>query len=203
MNQPIYITRTETANVASLIAAFERLGHSCVVSADPFTLETAQRVVLPGVGTFAAAREALRESEADRALSARLSAKRATLAICLGFQLLFESSDESPGVTGLGHVPGHFERFPATERVPHLGWNRVWGSSFESADGSVYFANSYRLVTPPAGWDAAYCDYGGRFVAAVQRGPVLGCQFHPELSGRVGREWLRGWLSMAMEENTC
>src|SRR5690606_8116047 len=114
-----------TANLASVLAAFRRLGADPVVVDEPEAVARADRLVLPGVGTFAAARAALDARALVEPLRERLGAGRPTLAICLGFQLLFEASEESPGAEGLGLLPGVVRRFPAGARTPQLGWNRV------------------------------------------------------------------------------
>jgi imidazole glycerol phosphate synthase glutamine amidotransferase subunit len=113
----------------------------------------------------------------------------------VGLQVLCDASEESPGVPGLGLVPGTVRRFPSTVRVPQFGWNRVEappGGFLES--GYAYYANSYRLDAAPAGWTAATSDHGGPFVGALRRGDVLACQFHPELSGAWGLAMLGRWL---------
>jgi imidazole glycerol-phosphate synthase subunit HisH len=164
--------------------------------------------VLPGVGTLAAAMAQLEADGLVEPLRARLLAGRPTLAVCLGLQLLCEESEESPGRRGLGIVPARVTKLGAEVRVPQLGWNRIvpQPSCRLLEEGYVYFANSYRLEEAPAGWSAAMSDYGGPFVAAMERGAVLACQFHPELSGRFGLELLRRWLDDACEERgaaTC
>ena len=102
---------------------------------------------------------------------------------------------------GLGAIPGRVTRFTGEPRVPQLGWNRIsaGGDCRLLTDGHAYFANSFRLQEPPRGWSAAVADHGGPFVAAVERGPVLACQFHPELSGPFGLELISRWLSMGMD----
>jgi len=128
---------------------------------------------------------------------------RPTLAICLGLQLFGEASDESPGVRGLGCVPGRTTGFGATVISPQMGWNRVTPApnSRLLEDGHAYFANSYRFEAVPPGWTGATARYGGTMVAALERGPVLGCQFHPELSGAYGERLLARWL--AQEVSQC
>jgi imidazole glycerol phosphate synthase glutamine amidotransferase subunit len=114
-------------------------------------------------------------------------------------QLLADTSDESPGQDGLGVVTDTVTRFAAHLRVPQLGWNQVWpddGSRFITP-GWAYFANSYKLETPPAGWRSARADHGGNFVAAAESGDVLACQFHPELSGDWGARVVERWLTGA------
>lgn len=194
----VLLVRTGTANTASVLAAFRRLGSEPRISSDPEELRTAPRVVLPGVGTFAAAREALgplAESVQDRIL-----AGRPTLTICLGLQLLAEGSEESPQSHGLAILPGIARRFGDSVRVPQLGWNQVRADSGCSLleDGAAYYANSYRLDSQvPSGWSMAHTHHGEDFLAACERGPVLACQFHPELSGPWGMRLLQRWLDAA------
>jgi imidazole glycerol phosphate synthase glutamine amidotransferase subunit len=136
----------------------------------------------------------------------RIEAGRSTLCICLGQQLLARSSDESPGsVPGLSIFDRHVQRLPATVRVPHFGWNLI--EPPEGArlltKGYAYFANSFCIAEPPAGWLAATTHHGIRFVAAMERGNVLTCQFHPELSGKWGLALLKRWLGTADCEDDC
>ena len=196
----VHVVRTSTANLAAVRAAFSRLGARTVVTDDADVIEASPRVVLPGVGAFAAALGAIRGGGVDEALRTRVQEGRPTLAICLGLQLLTEGSEEAPEARGLGILPGTCRRFDsAVTRVPHMGWNRVssTGSPPTLHSGHAYFAHSYRLEDPPPGWHVAWSDYGGAFVAAVERGPVLACQFHPELSGAYGASLLAGWLEAA------
>ncbi len=194
---PIRVVRTSTANLAAVRAAFHRLGHAVDVTDDPELIAESPRVVLPGVGAFSAALDAVRSGGLDEAVKDRVRSERATLAVCLGLQLLAEGSEEAPGAVGLSILKGSARRFdPSLGRVPHMGWNKVEapGGPGILRSGYGYFAHSYRLEEPPEGWTVAWSDYGGRFVAAVERGPVLACQFHPELSGQYGAALLSGWL---------
>ena len=188
------VVRTGMANLASVLAGLGRLGVEATVSADAALITGAERVVLPGVGAFGAAMERL--GPLADVLAERVRAGRPTLAVCLGLQLLCASSDESPGVRGLGVVDGHVARFSSVVKVPQLGWNRVEAGPGCRLldDGYAYYANSFRLPAAPPGWAAATTDHGGPFVAALERGPVLACQFHPELSGPWGLALLRRWL---------
>jgi glutamine amidotransferase len=192
----VTVVPTGTANIASVLAAFRRLGAEPVVSREVSMVEESDRVVVPGVGSFGAAMAEIDRLDLRRTLRQRLDMGRATLAICVGMQLLSTRSEESGGVTGLGYVDRPVTRFPDTVRVPQLGWNQVVaapGCRFLS-DGWAYFANSYRIEEVPDGWSAAGADHGGRFVAALERGDVLACQFHPELSGPWGSRILADWL---------
>jgi len=191
----VLIVPTGTANLASVIGGFDRLGVATRVSSEPSEIAGAGHVVLPGVGSFASGMRALRETGVDGALAERFTRGRATLAICLGLQLLLEGSDENPDVRGLGLVPGRARRLPSTQRVPQMGWNHVQADSECRwlRSGEVYFANSFALDTPPPGFATASFEYGGRFVAAFERYRWLACQFHPELSGELGQSLLEGW----------
>lgn len=201
----VQVIRTGVANIASVVAAFHRLGAEAELTVDPEAVRRADFVMLPGVGAFAAGMAALggRDGALAHALISRFSSDRPTMAICLGLQLLAASSDESPGVQGLSiFETSHVGRFPAVDaqgssiKVPQLGWNEVVpdADSRLITRGYAYFANSFRLEKAPAGWTAAHADYGGSFVAALTRGPHLVCQFHPELSGSWGQGLISRWL---------
>ena len=186
---------TGTANLASVLAAFARLGAPARIATDPAMVERAERVVLPGVGTFGAAVAGLREAGLDQAIAARVGAGGATLAMCVGLQVLFEESEESIGEKGLSSIEGRVGRFPAAVRVPQFGWNRVEpepGCRY-LAPGHAYFANSYRVLAAP-GCRVATALHGERFVAALERDRVVACQFHPELSGAYGHQLIARWL---------
>ena len=201
----VYIVRTGTANVASVIAALRRLGASPRFVESASDMEDAGRLVLPGVGTLAAAMRSLAEQGLVEALTERFEAGRPTLAVCLGMQMLCEGSEESPDSVGLCVVPGRTVRFPSDVRVPQLGWNRIEVKAEAEVKalkgGYAYFANSYRLVEVPEGWGYATADYAGEFVAALERGSVVACQFHPELSGEFGLSIIKRWLESGGE--TC
>ena len=200
----VLIVPTGTANVASVRAAFERLGVRAELCAERAAIERAQRVVLPGVGTFAAAAERIDALGLREVLLERIRAGRATLGICLGMQLFCEGSDESPGVAGLGLVRERIGAFAGDLCVPQVGWNRVepTGSGLLQP-GYAYFVNSYRLARLPQGWSGALTDYGGTFVSALERGAVLACKFHPEISGAYGQSLLERWLARSEEVVPC
>lgn len=201
MTTDLAIVPTGTANLASVVAAFRRIGVESEVATRPELIEGARRVVLPGVGSFGAAIAELDRSGLRLVLKERVDAGRATLAVCVGMQILSTKSEESEGAVGLGSVAEVVTRFPDSVLVPQLGWNEVVaapGSRFIT-DGWAYFANSYRLVTAPNGWAAATTQHGGPFVAAMERGDVLTCQFHPELSGAWGSGLLRRWFETTGE----
>jgi glutamine amidotransferase len=187
-------------NVASVRRAFRRLGADAELTGDPERVASARRLVLPGVGAFAPARERLASSGLEGAIHAALEGGARLIGLCLGFQLLFEESAEFGRTKGLGLLAGRVAPFGDGVRAPHIGWNGLKtapGARLFSGvpDGSsVYFVHSFR----PEGVDdadvAARCDYGGGFPAAIEKGGVWGCQFHPEKSSDVGRRILTNFL---------
>ncbi len=198
MNAPeIVIIQTGTANLASICAGLSRAGGVPRLAETSRDAEAAELLVLPGVGAFGPAMARLERDGMAEVLRARVALGRPLLAVCVGLQLLCRGSEESPGVPGLCIIDSVVCRFAGNVRVPHLGWNRVRpDNGFDAAGpGFASFANSYCLRDAPPGWGVAWSDHGGAFVAAVRRGRVLGCQFHPELSGAWGTALLRGWIS--------
>jgi imidazole glycerol phosphate synthase glutamine amidotransferase subunit len=216
----VVLLRTGIATLASVSAAFERLGARVIITTSPEVARAASHLVLPGVGAFGAGMAALGEHAIDEVLRERAAADRPLAAVCLGLQLLCDASEESPGVSGLGIVPGVVRRFVAPAgmrsgsgsaafagsrlRIPQLGWNRVTVAPGRPgdppprflADGYAYYANSFRLAEAPPGWQVALTDYGGPFVGAMEKGALLACQFHPELSGPWGQALLGRWLEV-------
>ncbi len=190
-------------NVRSLRNAVNRLGYDITEVRTPDDILGAERLLFPGVGAFGAAMGRLQALGFVEPLRDYLLADRPFLGICIGLQCLFEGSDESPGVSGLGIIPGRIERFPASDlSVPHMGWNglRVRRESSLLAGlerDRFYFVHSYcaRADAGNAGWLLAETDYGAPFVSAVQRGQVIALQFHPEKSGVAGLELLQRFLT--------
>ncbi len=193
----VTIIDSGVANFASVGNAFRTLGVDAERAYTPGDLEEASHLVLPGVGSFEAGMVRIRELGLEETIKSLALSGKPLLAICLGMQLLTEASDESPGIAGLGIIQGRCRRFPGTVRVPQLGWNEVEASPVRDTlrTGMAAFANSYALFTVPKGWNAAISVYGSRFVAALERGRILACQFHPELSGDFGLGLIRDWLS--------
>jgi imidazole glycerol-phosphate synthase subunit HisH len=197
----VHVVATGVANTASVCAAFARLECETVMITHADEILRAEYLVLPGVGAFTAGMAKLRERDWAEPLRRRVADARPTLAICLGMQLLGSGSEESGSVEsgddqGLGVVSPRADRFSTAVRVPHMGWNRVEADPDCAVveSGFAYFAHSYRWTTPPPGWLAAYADHGAAFVAAAERGAVVACQFHPELSGEFGSRLLRRFL---------
>lgn len=194
---PLGVVDTRVANLASLTAAFARLGEEPTVVERPEAIDACDRLVLPGVGSFGAAAERLRSLGVTDALRERIARGEPTLCVCLGMQLLFESSEESPGARGLGAAPGAIVRLEDAPRRTHFGWSLV--TPDDETDpiltaGHAYFAHSYCAPDAPPGWSVARAAFGRPFVAAMRRGDVLACQFHPELSGAWGLAVLARWL---------
>ena len=198
MADDVFIIETGVANIASMIVAFERLGAQPRLTDDAAHVADGDFVVLPGVGAFGAGIERLEQLGMRDVLVERVEAGKPLLAVCLGLQLLCQTSEESPGVSGPGIIPAQVTRFAEDVRTPQFGWNEVAaqpGCRYLRS-GYAYFANSYRLEDIPDGWHGATSDHGGPFVAAVERGRTLACQFHPELSGSWGAELLARWLGV-------
>ena len=191
------VIETGSANLASVLAAFRRAGVEVSTTRDPDVVRSADRVVLPGVGAFGSVMARLAELGVADAVRERVEAGAPFLAICLGMQVLARGSEESPGVPGLGLMEGTVRRFPEMSTVPQLGWNRVSTEAGAALvrDGYAFFANSFYVEAVPEGWSPAWATHDVRFVAAVERGPQLACQFHPELSGAWGASLLERWYT--------
>ncbi|HET6384316.1 MAG TPA: imidazole glycerol phosphate synthase subunit HisH [Armatimonadota bacterium] len=188
-------------NLRSVAKAFEHEDFEAMVTSDPAVIRDAAGVVLPGDGNFGAVMQNLRETGlVDAALTA-VKAGRPFLGICVGYQMMLDSSEESPGVSGLGLIPGVARRFPrrAGLKVPHMGWNSLESLADvrlleEVHEGDmVYFVHSYypSPVDPAGG--AAWTDYGCVFPAVYCQQNLMATQFHPEKSGKVGRGIIRAF----------
>lgn len=199
----VHIVSTGTANIASVMASLRRLHAQPQLEPTPAQVLDADYVVLPGVGAFGAAVEMLKKQQLFAPLRERILAGKPTFAICLGLQLFCEASEESDGFEGLGIVPGVVKRFTGELRIPQFGWSGVKAAekSHHFRDGYAYYANSYCLRDIPEGWDVAVSEYGGEYVAAMAKGDVVACQFHPELSGKWGQSLMSRWLSGQMTDN--
>ncbi len=194
--QEVIIVKTGCANLASIIAALTRVGATPIASEDPRQIAQAKYLVLPGVGTFGAAMTFWQNKSLCDPIREYVQQDKPLLAICLGLQLLCESSEETPGVEGLAVVQKPIARFASHMRVPQMGWNYVCAQKDHRflESGYYYFANSYYLEAPPTGSVPAMTYYGNDFVSAFESGNSLACQFHPELSGKLGLKVLENWL---------
>lgn len=190
-------------NLFSLCSSLQRIGAEAVVTSDPETIRKADKVILPGVGAFADAAKKLRDSGMDVLLRELAAAGKEIMGICLGMQLLFEKSYEYGEHQGLGLLKGAVVpmagKLPQELKVPHMGWNALQtrkGSLLEAVDGQyVYFVHSYYAEGCEDSLSAV-ADYGIPITAAVERGNVYGCQFHPEKSGNVGLSILRAFCEV-------
>ena len=190
-------------NLRSVELALARLGVHTRVTADPDMLALADGLILPGVGAFSDAMAALGRSGTIPAVLEAVGAGRPLLGICLGMQLLLDGSEEGPGVPGLGLIPGEVRRLPGCGlKIPHMGWNSLTPAKpsplFKGLpeEPYVYFVHSYACKAADPADVLAVTDYGVPFHAAVQRGRILGFQFHPEKSGDVGQKLLANFVEM-------
>lgn len=190
-------------NLFSLKASLAAIGQEAHISADPQEIAAADRLILPGVGAFADAIAKLRACGLDRVLCGEAARGKPILGICLGMQLLFTHSFEFGRHEGLGLIPGSVrpiaDMIPPELKIPHIGWNRLdCGTPRHplfrdlSPEDCVYFVHSF-AATDCANDVIASSEYGAALTAAVARGNVMGCQFHPEKSGSVGLSILRAF----------
>lgn len=191
-------------NLRSAEKALQHLGAEARLVDEPGAGSGASGVVLPGVGAFGACARALCASGLDSVAHRAIAEGVPFLGVCVGFQLLFEGSDEDPQAAGLGVIPGRVQRLGAGEKLPQMQWNRTDrvpgapSSMFETFAVApwFYYVHSYAPVPSPEAREAvvATCDYAGEVVAAVEIGSCWGTQFHPEKSGRAGLQVLRSFL---------
>ena len=193
-------------NLFSLQSSFAAVSAEAAVTSDAFEIAAAERVVLPGVGAFGDAADKLRESGLGRAVLDAAAAGKPLLGVCLGMQLLFDRSCEYGEHAGLGLIPGEVrpiaEVIPEDYKIPHIGWNSLDFCGVDSPlfryireKDHVYFVHSY-YAAGCAAHTIATAEYGAPLTAAVQRGRVYGCQFHPEKSGKVGLNILRAFCEV-------
>lgn len=193
-------------NLHSVSKAVERLGYEAIVTGDAETILSSDGVLLPGVGAFGDAMSHLRETKLDAVVTQAAENGLPLLGICLGMQLLFDSSEEHGRHEGLGLLPGRVERFAGDSglKVPHMGWNRLEFLQQNHpilkglTEGHVYFVHSYHVLTGRPGDLLAVTDYGHPVTAIVGHNNVYGMQFHPEKSGELGMALLRNFLELAV-----
>lgn len=193
----------DAGNTFNVLKAFKHLGVEAVLTADPEIILGADGVVLPGVGAFKAAMDTLRDRQLIEVIQAVADRQIPLLGICLGMQMLFQSSDEYGPTEGLGLIPGHVRHFPDDLglQVPHMGWNKnslhQEGSIFAEAikDQYTYFVHSY-YADCPKDYITTTADYGIDVPGIVERGSVYGMQFHPEKSAKVGLSLLQCFVDL-------
>lgn len=198
----------DAGNIRSVEKALSYLGEKTVVSRNPETLKNADKVILPGVGSFGQAMENLHRYELVPVIQDMIKEGKPFLGICLGLQLLFESSEESPGVEGLGILKGKILKIPSSPglKIPHMGWNSLQlqnnGRLFRNIpqDTYVYFVHSYYLQAQEPEIVKAVTGYGTEIHASVEKDNVFACQFHPEKSGKYGLEILKNFAELDREE---
>ncbi|MBN1541091.1 imidazole glycerol phosphate synthase subunit HisH [candidate division KSB1 bacterium] len=195
----IAIVDYSAGNIFSVQKAVEKIGASARVTSDPKWIDRAEKIIFPGVGSFGQAMRILQERKLVQPLKAAIHEGKSFLGICLGLQLLFETSEESPDVPGLAVLPGRVRRFDHDLKIPHLGWNQVrqekhsvlWHSIPDNS--YFYFAHSFYVDSQEPEIVCGTCDYGHSFAAALQRENLFGVQFHPEKSQQAGLDLLRNF----------
>ncbi len=195
----------DAGNIRSVEKAVVALGGEVRITRREDEILSADHIILPGVGSFGGAMEKLHEYGLVDVIKEAVQKEIPFLGICLGLQLLFESSEESEGVKGLGILPGRIVRLPeeAGLKIPHVGWNSLQfpnpGRLFAgiSEEAYVYFVHSFYLQAEDPGIVTAVTEYGTRIHASVEKGNVFACQFHPEKSSEVGLHILRNFLGIA------
>ena len=194
----------DAGNIKSVEKAILALGEDIVVTRERDEIVSASHVILPGVGAFGDAMGKIRQYHLEEIIREVTDRGTPFLGICLGLQLLFESSEESEGVKGLGILPGRIVRLPEETglKIPHIGWNSLRypnkGRLFEgiSEESYVYFVHSYYLKAEEPGIVTATTEYAAHIHASVEKGNVFACQFHPEKSSEVGMRILRNFMQV-------
>jgi imidazole glycerol-phosphate synthase subunit HisH len=200
----IYIIDYGSGNLRSVQKAFEHVEVAAEVGGDRRRIDRARGLVLPGVGAFGAAMRELQRRGLVEPIRERVMSGTPFLGVCLGMQLLFEESEEDPGVPGLGLLPGSVRRLPETVKVPHIGWNQIEimqdSDYFEGIPdhAAFYFVHSYVVVPLQPADVLTITEYGGRdFVSGVRRDNLAAFQFHPEKSSRMGLRIYRNFADLA------
>lgn len=204
----IAIIDYDAGNLKSVEKAFIRLGADPIITRDRDTILKADYVILPGVGSFGDAMKNLRKFGLDKVIHEVVECGTPFLGICLGLQLLFESSEESPGVEGLGILKGKIMRIPEAEglKIPHMGWNSLNypnpGRLYQGIpeNNYVYFVHSYYLKAENPGIVVATTDYSTEIHASVEQDNVFACQFHPEKSSEWGLKILDNFIHINKKE---
>lgn len=203
----IAIIDYDAGNIKSVEKAIQFLGEEVMITRDQNVILEADGVILPGVGSFGDAMNRIRGYGLEEVIREVVRQRIPFLGICLGLQLMFESSEESPGVKGLKLLPGKIVRIPEGEqrKIPHIGWNSLCfpkeSRLFQGIpkDSYVYFVHSYYLQAGEMEDVAATTEYGAEIHAAVERDRIFACQFHPEKSSEIGLKILQNFLNVCRE----
>lgn len=198
MNNKITIIDYGMGNLYSVVNAFKALGAEPIVTSDVEEIRNAEKILLPGVGAFGDCMANLEKSGLIPVIKEALNSGKPFLGICLGMQVLFEGSEEDPGIPGLGFFKGQVKKIQTEYKIPHMGWNslELKNSSplMENTDGKyVYFVHSYFCDPDDKSIITAVTDYGTEVTAAVGKGSVQAFQFHPEKSSKVGIALLKAF----------
>lgn len=200
----IAIIDYDAGNIKSVEKALQKLGQEVVITRDAETILGAEKVILPGVGAFGDAMNNLKKYNLDQVIYQVVEKNIPFLGICLGLQLLFERSDESKGVEGLGILKGEILRIPDQDelKIPHMGWNSLHlqndGRLFRGLEENayVYFVHSFYLKAEDEEIVKATTEYSTHIHASVEKGNVFACQFHPEKSSDVGLQILKNFVEL-------
>lgn len=200
----IAIIDYDAGNLKSVEKALQFLGQECVITRDFHEIKKADKVILPGVGSFGDAMSQLKKFELDKVIHEVAAEQKPFLGICLGLQLLFEGSEESEGVEGLHLLDGEILRIPEQEglKIPNIGWNSLDlqnnGRLFENLNGNpfVYFVHSYYLKAREESIVKATIEYSTHIHASVEKDNIFACQFHSEKSGTVGLQILSNFAKL-------
>ena len=201
----IAIIDYDAGNIKSVEKALNYLGQEVIITRDKEIIMASDKVILPGVGSFGNAMDKIREYDLENVIKEYVKSGKPFLGICLGMQLLYEFSDESPNVKGLGILKGSILKIPKTQglKIPHMGWN-----SLEITEGArlfrgikdinpyVYFVHSYYLKSSDVLDVAATTEYSTCIHASVEHDNIFACQFHPEKSGKVGLKILENFITL-------
>ena len=191
----IAIINCGAGNLNSVKNALDYLEEECIITDNPEDIESADRIIFPGVGAFGAVIKGLREKNLEQPLKNAINNGKPFLGICVGLQALFEESEESPGVKGLCIFKGKVKKF-TDGKVPQIGWNKVKpANNSVFTQGFAYFVNSYYVVPYDNSIVASITDYYGEFVSAIKKDNITATQFHPEKSGEYGLDLLKRWLA--------
>ena len=209
----ICIIDYKLGNIRSLVKAFNSMNGNVIVSNKYSDIKESSKLVLPGVGSFKKGMEHLRDYDLVSVLKEEvLIGNKPFLGICLGMQLLFKNSEEDGLVEGLGFIDGEIRKFDfnsgADFKIPHMGWNNIFGGKFDSIEifkgieesANFYFVHSYHALLGEV-LDCVYTDYGYNFVSAIQKDNIYGTQFHPEKSQKEGLKIIKNFIQLKMSDN--